>query len=202
VEFVYPSVTAVVPANIGIIANASHPQAAKAFIDFVLSEEGQLLLLDPKIRRLPVLPSIYAKAPADYPNPFKNPSMGSVKFDVDLSKTRYNLVNSLFDAVISFRHEDLKAAWKAIHGADAKVSASRNERAEKLLSEAKKIASSVPITEKESVDPNLYKAFKKLEKGQKAAGKMAESEQRWDDFARTNYAKAADLAAQALKAAK
>lgn len=200
VEFVYPSVTAVVPANIGIIANASHPKAAEAFVDFVLSEEGQLLLLNPGIRRLPVLPSAYEKAPADYPNPFKNPAMGSVKFDVMLSKTRYSVVNALFDAIVTFRHEDLKAAWKAIHEAEARVA--KSEKAKKLLLEAKKLASSVPITEQQAADPKVYKVFKKLEKGKKAIGDMAAWEQKWDSFARNNYAKAAEIASQSAQAAK
>ena len=58
-DFVYPSVTAIVPANIGVIAGAKNPEAAKRFMQFALSEEGQELLLSPKISRLPVLPAAY-----------------------------------------------------------------------------------------------------------------------------------------------
>ena len=66
---------------------------AKKFIDFLLTPEGQEILLDPKIRRLPVNPKTYSKAPADFPNPFKDKSIGkAVKFDVVLSKSRYNLI--------------------------------------------------------------------------------------------------------------
>ena len=72
VEFVYPTVTAIVPANVGIIANAKNQKAAEAFVEFLLSEEGQQILLDPKIQRLPVRLDTYAKAPAGYPNPFKD----------------------------------------------------------------------------------------------------------------------------------
>nr|MBA3776072.1 extracellular solute-binding protein [Betaproteobacteria bacterium] len=69
-EFAYPSGTAIVPANIGVVAGAKNVEAGKRFLQFTLSEEGQQLLLDPKISRLPVLPAAYAKAPAGYPNPF------------------------------------------------------------------------------------------------------------------------------------
>ena len=48
VEFVYPSVTAIVPANVGIIANAKNQKTAEAFVEFLLSEEGQQILLDPE----------------------------------------------------------------------------------------------------------------------------------------------------------
>ena len=87
VEFVYPSVTAIVPANVGIIANAKNQKAAEAFVEFLLSEEGQQILLDPKIQRLPVRPATYAKAPAGYPNPFTDKSLGAkVKFNADVSE--------------------------------------------------------------------------------------------------------------------
>ncbi|MCK4710117.1 MAG: extracellular solute-binding protein, partial [Gammaproteobacteria bacterium] len=39
VDFVYPKTTALVPANIGVLNNAPHPKAAKAFIDFLLSDQ-------------------------------------------------------------------------------------------------------------------------------------------------------------------
>jgi ABC-type Fe3+ transport system substrate-binding protein len=116
VDFVYPKVTTLVPANIAIVKNAPHPQAAATFIEYLLSKEGQELLLDPAIRRLPVNPATYAKAPKDFPNPFKDKSIGAaVKFDVGLSKDRYNIVNSLFDVMITYRRKDIAAAAKAIH---------------------------------------------------------------------------------------
>ena len=54
VKFVYPSVTTLVPANIGIVANAPNRAGAEAFIEFLLSPAGQEVLLEPTIRRLPV----------------------------------------------------------------------------------------------------------------------------------------------------
>lgn len=46
VEFAYPTVTTLVPANIAVVKNAPHANAAKAFIEYLLSVEGQELLLD------------------------------------------------------------------------------------------------------------------------------------------------------------
>ena len=130
VEFVYPTVTTLVPANIGIVAKAPHPEAAAAFIEFLLSVEGQELLLDPKIRRLPVNPATYAKAPEGFPNPFEDSSIGAaVKFDLALSKNRYNLVNSLFDVMITYRLEELNAATKAIQDAEAALAGTTNAEA-------------------------------------------------------------------------
>ena len=75
VKFVYPTVTTIVPANVGIVANAPNKAGAEAFVEYLLSPPGQEVLLEPSIRRLPVNPDVYAKAPADYPNPFKDPSL-------------------------------------------------------------------------------------------------------------------------------
>jgi phosphoglycerate transport regulatory protein PgtC len=201
VEFVYPSVTAIVPANVGIIANAKNQKAAEAFVEFLLSDEGQQILLDPKIQRLPVRAATYAKAPAGYPNPFSDKSLGvKVKFDADISEARYELVNSLFDRVITFRLKELNAAWKAIHDTEKKLGAKAGAEAKKLLIEARKLASSVPITEKEAADRSIAGSFQVAKKGQKVAGRQAEIEEKWDSAASRNYAEAKALAEKAATA--
>ena len=116
VKFIYPTVTTIVPANVGIVANAPNKAAAEAFVEFLLSPAGQQILFEPGIRRLPVNPEAYAKAPADYPNPFKDPRLSSmIKFDVAKSEARNDVVDVLFDQLISFQLDSLKAATKAIH---------------------------------------------------------------------------------------
>jgi ABC-type Fe3+ transport system substrate-binding protein len=225
VEFVYPSVTAIVPANVGIIANARNQKAAEAFVEFLLSEEGQQILLDPKIQRLPVRPATYAKAPAGYPNPFSDKSLGAkVKFNADLSEGRYELVNSLYDRLVTFRLKELNAAWKAIHAAEKKheaviaqqkkvamelASAPKEPRqvsivthkdtaeALRLIAEARKLATAVPITDKEASDKAIAGSFQEVKPGAKVAGRQAEFEQKWDAFASKNYAEAKALAEKA-----
>jgi phosphoglycerate transport regulatory protein PgtC len=201
VEFVYPTVTTLVPANIGIITNARNQKAAEAFVEFLLSDEGQQILLDPKIQRLPVRASTYEKAPAGYPNPFKDASLGArVKFNAEVSEARYELLNSLYDRLVTFRLNDLNAAWKAIHAAEAKVGTGGSAEAKRLIAEARRLATAVPVTEKEASDPSIAGAFRALKKGEKAAGRQAEFESRWDDFAKKNYTEARALAEKALTA--
>ncbi|MGH6768209.1 MAG: ABC transporter substrate-binding protein [Xanthobacteraceae bacterium] len=201
VEFVYPTVTAMVPANVGIIANAKNQKAAQAFVEFLLSEEGQQLLLDPKIQRLPVRLSTYKKAPKGYPNPFTDARFSKgVTFNADLSEKRYQLLNSLFDRVVTFRLKDLNAAWRAIQTTEAKLGTKASASAKKMLADARRLATSVPVSEKEAVDPAIAGAFRALKKGQKAAGRQAEFENRWDAAAVKNYAEAKSLAEKALTA--
>jgi ABC-type Fe3+ transport system substrate-binding protein len=201
VEFIYPSVTTIVPANVGIIANAKNQKAAEAFVEFLLSEDGQQILLDPKIQRLPVRPATYAKAPADYPNPFKDSKLGSkVNFNADLSEGRYELVNSLYDRLITFRLKELNAAWKAVHDAENKLGTGGNAEAKRLIAEARKLATAVPITEKEASDKAISGSFQEVKPGQKVAGRQAEFEEKWDSFVVKNYAEAKALAEKAQTA--
>ncbi|MEW6454408.1 MAG: extracellular solute-binding protein [Pseudomonadota bacterium] len=201
VEFVYPTVTTIVPANVGIIANAKNQKAAEAFVEYLLSDEGQQILLDPKIQRLPLKPATYDKAPAGYPNPFKDAKLGSgVNFNADLSEGRYELLNSLYDRLITFRLKELNAAWKAIQDTEKKLGPNVGAEARKLLTEARKLATSVPITAKEASDPAIAASFQELKAGQKAAGRQAEFEEKWDSFAVKNYAEAKALAEKAASA--
>ena len=200
VDFVYPEVTTLVPANIGIVKGAPNSSAAAEFIEFLLSPEGQELLLDPKIRRLPVNPKTYAKAPAGFPNPFEDKSIGAaVKFDLQLSKNRYNVVNSLFDVMITYRKDDLVAATKAIQEAEAAMTGKNNDAAAKLIADARMLVAKVPVDEATAGQKEFNSIFKKKRKKatDKATGRQAEIEQEWDAQVKANYAKAKELAEQA-----
>lgn len=201
VEFRYPTVTTLVPANIAIVKDAPNAAAAGEFIDFLLSPEGQELLLDPKIRRLPVNPATYAKAPADFPNPFKDSSIGAaVNFDLTRSKNRYNMVNSLFDVMITYRLNDLRSATKAIQEAEAALASKPDAEAAAMVAQARKLVAALPIDEAKSLDKDFAAIFKKKRKKatDKVVGRQAEVEKEWDDFVVKNYAEAEKLAEKAL----
>jgi ABC-type Fe3+ transport system substrate-binding protein len=199
VDFAYPSLTAVVPASVAKLRNGPNGDNAVKFITYLLSDEGQMLLMTSAIGRLPVVPTLYAKAPKGYPNPFQL-KLGGVRFDAAKSSARVALVNALFDQVITFRLAELRSAWGAIHQAGAAVvqakSAGKNvERAEVLLREARALASAVPLDEQKA-DKTLNDAFKSK------ADVKARQESEWDAFAKTNYAKARALALDAQAAAR
>ena len=193
VEFVYPSVTAIVPANIGLISGAKNAEAGKRFIQFTLSEEGQALLLDKKISRLPVLPSMYAKAPAGYPNPFTGSIKAKVNFDTAISESRYYVVSSMFDQIITFRHKELVAATKAIHDAEKRLGG----KASAQLDEARKLAFSPPVTDAQTRDKTLLALFKADKKDAAATAQKTKVEEEWAQKVKANYAKATELASGA-----
>jgi ABC-type Fe3+ transport system substrate-binding protein len=192
-EFAYPSVTSIVPANIAVIAGAKSPEAGKRFMQYTLSDEGQQLLLDPKISRLPVLKETYAKAPKGYPNPFDGSIQAKVKFDSDLSRDRYNIVASLFDQVITFRHKELVEATRAIHEAEKRLGGRRSAQ----LDEAKKLAWTVPLGADQAKDKALQAAFAAKKGDDAAVKRKAQVEEEWSTKAKANYTRAAELAASA-----
>ena len=194
VEFVYPSMTAIVPANIALIYGAKNADAGKRFIQYTLSDDGQALLLDKKISRLPVLPSMYARAPAGYPNPFSGTIRAKVNFDSDLSESRYYVVSSMFDQIITFRHKELAAATKAIHDAEKRLGG----KASAQLEEARKLAFTSPVTDAQTKDKTLLALFKADKKDAAATAQKTKVEEEWAQKVKANYAKAAELAS-ALK---
>jgi ABC-type Fe3+ transport system substrate-binding protein len=73
---------------------APNAENARAFVNYLLSESGQVVLFSPEIGRLSVIPELYAKGPKNYPNPFTM-KLGGVDFNDSLSSGRREVVNSL-----------------------------------------------------------------------------------------------------------
>ena len=200
VKFIYPTVTTIVPANVAIVANAPNKAGAEAFVEYILSPAGQQILFEPGIRRLPVNPEVYAKAPADYPNPFKDPRLSSmIKFDVAKSEARNDVVDVLFDQLITFPLDSLKAATKAIHDAEAALAKKDNPQARALVTQARELIAAMPVDEATASAKETTGAFT----GSKQKGaRQAELEQQWAAFAKEHYAQAQAKAQEALKLAK
>ncbi|MGO9133733.1 MAG: ABC transporter substrate-binding protein [Methylovirgula sp.] len=148
IAIAYPQKTAFLPAYVAELANAPHPQAAKAFIDFLLSQDGQKLLLKPGIDRHPVRPDAY---PAEgVTNPFTLPATALVAFDPDLAQIRRNLDAALFTAALATPHDGLVALWRQIHAAEAQLAAHPDEALKQRVTEARKLAGFIPISQKEA----------------------------------------------------
>lgn len=198
VEFAYPDVTAVVPANIALVAGSKNPEEAKKFIAYSVSAEGQQLLFDPKISRLPILPPEQLKAPAGYPNPFEIAKRAKVQFNSDLSESRYNVVSAMFDQTITFRIKDLQAATKAIHEAEAALARKPNAQGAALVKQARDLAFQPAVSAKLAGDKEFLALFTANKKDASVNKQVTGLEDRWNAHARENYQRAKALAEQAL----
>ena len=200
VKFIYPSVTTIVPANIGIITNPPNRVGAEVFVEFLLSPAGQEILFDPAIRRLPVNPVSYAKAPAGYPDPFKDPRFAKmITFSAETSERRNESVDVLFDQTITFQLIALKAATKAVYEAEAALAKKDNAQARALVSEARAAIAAMPVTDAEAASAEIRGAFTGAKE---KSARQAELEQRWATFAKERYALAKSKAEEALKIAR
>ena len=204
VEFVYPTVTAVVPANIGLVSGGKNPEEARKFVAFSLSRAGQELLLDPKVSRLPVLPAetLGAKVPADYPKIFEIAKRAKVQFDSDLSESRYYLVSSLFDQTVTFRLKELQAATKAIHDAEAALSKKPNAEGKALVKQARDLAFAPIVNESLVKDPKFLETFTRNKRDAAVNKQVTGLEDSWNTKARSNYERARELAGKAAVMAR
>lgn len=202
VEFTYSHETALLPASIAVIKGAPNGIAARRFIDFLLSEQGQQILFKPHISRLPVIPAVYQTGPVDYPNPFEDDTPSGFVFDSELSKQRYNLVNTLFDHLITHRRNALRRAWQTIHQAERRRASTKNAAVGNLIDQARLLATWVPVTAEEAQDKAFASVFIRNRRGQPLPAKQATLEDRWERSLQQKIRKAQDLAHQALMLSK
>ena len=202
VDFVYPDVTAVVPANIALVSGSKNPDEARQFIRYTVSTEGQQLLFDPKISRLPILPLKQLQAPAGYPDAFEIAKRAKVAFNADLSESRYNVVSAMFDQTITFRIKELQAATKAIHEAEAALAKKPNAAAQAMVKQARELAFSPAVGQGMAGNKDFLDLFTKNKKDAAVNKRVTALEDHWNSSARSNYERARTLAEQALALAK
>jgi len=202
VNFTYPQPAAMFPANIALVKNAPHQKGAQLFIDFILSLEGQHLLLHKDIRRLPIRLETYSSAPDGYPNPFLKESIGhTYVLDFERSKNRYKLVNSIFDNLVTFNLSALVNAKSAIIKLENKLSKTPNSAAMGLLKQAKAELHWSPVSEAESLDSAYAGKFtkKRTKKSDTLPAHQKELEDSWDVNIKMHYKRALDLANKGMK---
>ncbi|OCP05632.1 MULTISPECIES: extracellular solute-binding protein [unclassified Ensifer] len=142
--FVLPPDTVFVPASIAILSRARNVPAAERFVDFVLSEPGQKLLLSPTIARIPVNPTLSSGLlpPEDGARLLK-----SGGFDAALSARRYGLVNLMFDDYIVRRRATLARLWKRT--ADLKAMEIKDAQRLSMLARAQGLLATPPLSTRE-----------------------------------------------------
>jgi len=118
------------PDGIAILEGAPNVEAAKRFIEFVMSEAGQRVLMTPidvpggprqfNIARMAVLPGVYEQLGEQSlvaVNPFR--LKPALKYDSKKSSVRQKLLNDLIGCLVIENHDLLKRAWRAANGCGA-----------------------------------------------------------------------------------
>lgn len=107
IQFNYAQESSFLPASFAILKEAKNKKNAEIFMAFVLSKNGQNLLQQKNIARLPIDPDIYALN--DKSNPFTlSDHQPDKQYDPVLSKQRFQLINTIFDHFITFQLQTLQ----------------------------------------------------------------------------------------------
>lgn len=119
----------IIPARIAALRGGQAPEAARAFIDFVLSPEGQRILLSPQIRRIPADPAIRAELAESFrPEVRAALQFSWSRYDPVLAARRYWEVNELFEAFIGRDFLRRRELWRRLHALPPGPEASRLRR--------------------------------------------------------------------------
>jgi iron(III) transport system substrate-binding protein len=112
IRFVAPKTAWITPEPISILAGAPHPKAARAFIEFMLSERGQGVAMERGV--FPITPKYRVKGAPGSTAELAVEFTGGIRsyfdrevtniYDDDIAQKRYEQVNSQF-------RKDIESAW-------------------------------------------------------------------------------------------
>jgi phosphoglycerate transport regulatory protein PgtC len=131
-----------VPASIAILSRARNSPAAERFIDFIFSKEGQSILLQPDIARIPVLSELNVHL---LPRSDHGGLLTAHGLDAPLSARRYGIVNLIFDDYIVRRRATLARLWSRLRELEAQVK--HDPVRLMVLADARRILGTPPVPE-------------------------------------------------------
>ncbi|WP_276199295.1 extracellular solute-binding protein [Chelatococcus sp. XZ-Ab1] len=177
--FALPEETLFVPASIAVLSDADNREGAERFVDLVLSPDGQAILLDPAIARLPISPAAYAVGDVATGSPFRREGLfAHGLFDPRLSAARYELVNIIFDEMITFRRAELARLWRSVRTVEAALVRRGDAEAARLVGEAREALTRSPIGADEVMDLERWRKLERVRRGVPASEPQARLEAR------------------------
>lgn len=193
IGFNYAKPAFLVPAAIARLSNSANQDAAEKFIDFILSYEGQQILLQPEINRLPVNRNLLINRQDKVRKLLQLIDGKELQtYDIKLSHQRYHLVNKLFDQAITFHLRERRQLWKRLIRLEARLGADSKSMRE-LRKAVLKLASAVPVSHQQSLDPELKALMGRQTSGQADYEKQRQLIESWDDFIRQQLSQAQTL---------
>lgn len=141
-DFRYGQPVMIFPAQIGVLRGGQGIDAACGFAAFVLSDQGQRMLLQADIRRTPISASLRDSPDSAVPAQVRDALRRSwLDYDADLAQARYWAVDTIFDVFIAQTLPRRRALWtrlRALEGRapQAEIAALTRELARLPLAEA------------------------------------------------------------------
>ncbi len=176
---------------IAVTVSTKHPEAAEAFVAWVLTE-GQKVWLDPSINRMPVNPKVFGtpegKARKDLYEAYQRTLHAkSMNFNDTLAMLTEDAMRLYFKATLVDLNDLLKKAWTALLKAyyiDHAIDKAKFEQLKKLLTDLPTFRD--PITDKETKFTIDYAKLvtEELHKNPGIADKLMNA---WREAARAKY---------------
>lgn len=117
-EFRYGRPVILIPARIAALQDGTEPDAAREFIDFVLSPAGQRVLLRPDVQRIPVDAAIRAEAADLDPAIDAALTFSWSRYDPELAANRYWQVKQIFEVFIARDLLLRRELWRRLRALD------------------------------------------------------------------------------------
>lgn len=148
-DFRYGRPLVLAPAQIGILKEVGDPAQACAFLRLILSREGQLMLVQPDIGRVPYDPAIREEVRNQLPDGIIQAlRLPWLDYDARASADRFWAVNTLFDLTITEVLTERRDLWRRHHELRGRVPPERLNRVRRILTE-------VPVSWDEARDASL-----------------------------------------------
>ncbi len=204
VDFSYFSTSPLLAASVAILKESQQPQAAKKFIEFLLSPTGQRTLLDKRINRIPIRSDIDSQKIKKYKrknftaNKEDTTNGPSFTLDIKRSTARYQLVNALFDEMITFRIDELNKIWRNIHEVEKILTGKQDHIATSLITQARALVTQIPVTEQQSKQASFTQFFQYKRWGRPVSKQQARIEMSWKQQVTLQNIQALELSNKAL----
>ncbi|MFC6670525.1 hypothetical protein [Marinobacterium aestuariivivens] len=175
----YPAPTSVLPVCAALIRGASVPDNGRLFLRYLLSAQGQQVLLQPELSRYPIDGRILAGVP-DHPLSRHQPLITErYDYDAQQSRLRYELVNALFDQLITFRLQELQHFWHRYHETAMRLADDSNPKWQADLARARELATTVPFSAEQLGDERLLGQFARYQPGIPLTSEQQRQQDRW-----------------------
>lgn len=202
IELTYPAGTSFLPVSIGIVKGGAEPELAGRYIDFLLSDPGQSLLLEPAISRYPIAASVLERQPEHPLNRYRQQLQDTLKYDRQQAQRRYHLVNALFDQLITLRLAFIKQAWGELQVLESdpllvRQPQLRQPQLRQSLVQIKQRLMQVPFDESQLANHGLLAKFNRPLPGGAMPGAQRNQQHHWRRWAHTQQAEVMQALGQA-----
>jgi phosphoglycerate transport regulatory protein PgtC len=146
IAFRYGRPVMLVPARIAKLRNGAAPALAEEFVAFVLSREGQQILLSPDLNRIPIDKELrQTLSYSSYPSLEAALKLSWASYDPNTAARRYWMVNEIFDQFVTNQFSRRRTVWHKIRSLEKRLKL--DNKSMQSLNRAKTFLLTMPISE-------------------------------------------------------